>query len=141
MQRPTGVTILAILSFILAGLIGILGLTAFAGGAILSSLSQQPGVRAFMGLGGGFIGAICLVFAAVYVIDGIGLLKVQNWGRILTIVLVAISLFFSAMGLLTAMLHFHPLLVFWRLIVVAIDVWILVYLFKSEVKRAFGAAS
>lgn len=37
------------------------------------------------------------------------------------------------------MLHFHPLLVVWRLILVGVNVWIALYLLKPHVKQAFGA--
>jgi F0F1-type ATP synthase membrane subunit b/b' len=35
----------------------------------------------------------------------------------------------------------HIALLVWQLIVLAIDVWILVYMFKPHVKQAFGASA
>jgi hypothetical protein len=52
-----------------------------------------------------------------------------------------LHLFRSAFGLMRAVGHVHPIGLFFTLIFVAVDVWILVYLFKSEVKQAFGAIS
>jgi hypothetical protein len=142
MARPTGVTILAVLGFI-CGAITLLGaLGMFVMGTVgMAAMSRGGGsMAAFLGALGAFAGVALLVFAALYVICGIGLLKLANWGRVLTIILVAIGLVFSLFGAFHAMMGSHIGLVIWDLIFVAIDAWILMYLFKPHVKQAFGAA-
>jgi hypothetical protein len=138
MQRPTGVTVLAILAFLGAGLMVIAGLVMFAGGAMLAAAlrSSMPG-----GVLAGVtsvIGVFCLLFAALYVVTGIGLWTLKPWGRILTIILVSLGLLFGVIGLLTSMMHFMIGLVIWRVFWCAIDALILWYMFTPEVKRAFG---
>jgi hypothetical protein len=140
MQRPTGVTVLAILSFLGAGCLVILGLLMFAGGAMLATAlrSSMPG-----GLLAGVtsvIAVFCLLFAALYVATGIGLWTLKPWGRVLTIILVLLSLLFSVLRLLGSMMHFAIPLVIWNIIVCSVDVLILWYMFTPEVKRAFGEA-
>ena len=139
MERPAGVTILAAVAFILGGfsVLGALGMAL--GGAVLSRMASGSGLGMLASLGGAVLGAIFFGFAVIYVVDAVGLLKVANWARILTVVLVVLHLFRSAFGLMRAVGHVHPIGLFFTLIFVAVDVWILVYLFNPEVKQAFGA--
>jgi uncharacterized membrane protein (DUF2068 family) len=141
MQRPAGVTILAVLAFLIGGLLLLGGVGALLGGALLTHLASSGGLRMLAGVGSAIIGVIFLGFAVIYIVDAVGLLNVANWARILTIVLVVLSLIQSAFRLLRLLAHLHPIGVFFTLIVAAIDVWILVYLFKPDVKQAFGATS
>ena len=87
---------------------------------------------------GAFAGVALLIAAVIYVVNGVGLWKLLGWGRLLTIVLVAIGVIFGIWGLFRAFAPMHPGLIVWQLIVLAIDVWILTYMFKPHVKQAFG---
>jgi hypothetical protein len=142
MARPTGVTVLAVLGFILGALSLLAALAMFlAGAAGLAAMSGGGGSMAGMlGALGAFAGVVCLIFTVLYVLSGIGLLKLANWGRILTIVLVVIGLAFAVIGALPAMTGFHIGILIRQLIFIALDAWILMYLFKPYVKQAFGAA-
>lgn len=138
MERPTGVTILAVLSFIGAGLTVILALGAMAGGALLTAM--MPSLpTALVGAGAILVAGVCFLLAALYAVTGYGLLKLKNWARILTMVLIALGLLSAGLGVLSALAHFSIVLLVRQLIVVAIDVWILLYLLKPHVKQAFGA--
>ena len=141
MERPTGVTILAVVAFIMGGFSALGGLGIMLGGAALSHMANSGGLGMLAGVGGAVLGAIFLGVAVIYIVDAVGLLKVANWARILTVVLVALHLLRSAFGLLRTVTHVHPIGLFFTLIFAAVDVWILVYLFKPEVKQAFGATS
>jgi len=140
MERPTGVTIISVLGFIGAGLLVFAALGMFLGGAILSSMAARPGMGAIMGIGGAVVGVVFLGIAALYLVLSIGLWKLQNWARILSIVLLIVSVIFYAFGMLRSVLHFHVFRLFIQLIFTAIDVWIAVYLSKASVKQAFSAA-
>jgi hypothetical protein len=142
MERPTGVTILAVLAFIGAAFLAIGSIALMVGGALLSNArATGPGAGMLLGLGGAVLGGICLVLAVIYVFMAVGLLKLQNWARIVTIVFVGLGLLSALMGLLSSFAHVFPVLIVRNIIVVAIDVWILIYLFKPHVKQAFGATS
>jgi len=95
------------------------------------------------GMGGAIVGLILLCIAAAYVVAAIGLLKLQEWARILAIVLTAATLLILGLGLFDVFRHPRMLFFFGvfvrHVVAVAIDVWILVYLFQPNVKRAFGA--
>ena len=139
MERPTGVTILAVLAFIGAGLLVLAALGfLLMGGVMLSRMAGAP-LGMMGGIGVAFLAVVFLVIAVLYVVMGIGFWKLQNWARILAIVLTGLAVLFQALGVLGALAHFHPFLFIWRAIFLAIDVWIVVYLLKPNVKQAFGA--
>jgi len=142
MARPTGVTILAVLSFLGAAL-------CLLGAAGMFLLGSSAGIAAMAGRGGNmggplaamgaFAGIACLILAALYLVNGIGLLKLRGWARLLTILLVLLGIIFGVLGIVRAMAPMMIGLIVWDLILIAIDVWILMYMFKPHVKAAFGA--
>ena len=143
MGRPTGVTVLAVLGFVLAGLSLLAACVMFAlGAAGIAGMTRGGTVGGGMlATLGAFAGVACLVFAVLYGASGVGLLKLRGWGRLLTIILVAISLLLGVRGLLMGVAHGFGVAVVWQIITIAIDAWILVYLFKPHVKQAFGQSA
>ena len=139
MQRPTGVTILAVLSFIGAAFFLLASLAMFIGGGMLSQMGGSAGMGTMLGALGAFAGVILLAFTAYLLAQGIGLFKLKNWGRIMTIICIGLGLLSAAMGVFSSLSPMQLGHLIGQLIVVAIDVWILVYLFKPHVKQAFGA--
>ena len=79
MERPTGVTILAVVAFIFGAAFALGALGMFLGGAVLSRMGNSGGLGMLAGVGGAVLGVVCLGFAAVYIVDAMGLLKVANW--------------------------------------------------------------
>lgn len=139
MARPTGVTILAVLGFVLAAFSLLAACVMFAVGA--AGIAGMAGGHA-MGGGmlatlGAFAGVFCLIFAILYIVSGVGLLKLRGWGRVLTIILVALSILFSVRGLIVGLTHVSTPAIAIQIITIVIDVWILAYLFKPHVKQAF----
>jgi len=141
MQRPTGVTILAVLAFCGAGLLVLAALAVLFGGALLSSLSSS-GMGMMAGVGAAVVAAFLLIFAGLDVAIGVGLLKLRNWARVLTIVLCALFFLGSIFSIFSPFAHMHMFLMIFlvrRLVMAAIYAWILWYLFQPNVKQAFGA--
>jgi hypothetical protein len=140
MERPTGVTILAVLYFLGAAFLGICGLLFIVGGSMLSGLAQSGGPgSALFAAGGAVLGGFFLVLALLEVALGIGFIKLQNWARVVAIVLTGIAVLFGALGMFSMLTHVMVFALTTRLITLAIQIWILVYLFKPHVKDAFGA--
>lgn len=139
MERPIGVTILAVIGFFFGGCFVLGAVGMMLGGAVLANMTRGGGFGVLAGVGGAVIGIILLGLAALYIIDAIGLLKVKNWARILTIILVGLSLLRAAFVLLGSLAHLNVITMFVGACFAAIDVLILVYLFKADVKQAFGA--
>ncbi len=143
MNRPTGVSILAVLCFIGAGFCLLGGIGALiGGGAIASMISQQgqAGAGIFAALGAA-AGIMIIIIGGVYALVGMGLWKVKNWARITTIVLTVIGAVMQLPGLFAALVHFNVLALLWVAFWLAIDVWIVMYLLKPEIKAAFQGPS
>ncbi len=116
-ERPTGVTVLAVLYFIQ-------GLMMMATGYIIDSMFGD--MLSFMGdIGGADTGGLNLICILPFVILGLvcfligfGLLKMKGWARTIAIVFAIIGLIGVPIGTI-------------------ISIIILIYLFKPEVKAAF----
>jgi hypothetical protein len=142
MERPTGVTILAVLYFLGAAVLGLVGLGFIVGGSALAAMAKSGGPgAAIFAAGGAIVGLFFLVIAAVDLALGIGFIKLQNWARVIAIVFTAIGLLFGLFGLLNVVMHMMVFQMVFQLLVLGLEVWIVTYLFKPEVKQAFGAAS
>lgn len=143
MGRPTGVTVIAILDFLGAGLCILGGLGMMLGGGFIATLINQQGGQAGAGAAGilagigVMVGVFCLIIAAVEIILAVGLLKLKEWARIVTIVLTAIFGALGLLGLLGSFIHFSLFATVIRICVLAIQAFIIMYLLKPEVKAAF----
>ena len=135
MNRPTGVTVIAVLFFIGACVSTLLAIAFFVGGGMAAKF-MPPDARipaGIMAAVGGIAGIVILVFSALYVAVGVGLLKLQEWARIVALVLAGLG----ALGGLFALLRFSV----FAIIRLAICGGILWYLLQPEVVAAFKGTS
>jgi hypothetical protein len=119
MKRPDLIILIAVWHFINAfgTLIGIIAMGVFA----FPSVVWYAGPGTASSLAGLSIGVLCLlVFLGVAVAGGIGLLAGKEWGRIMSIVHAALSLFFIPIGTVLGILA-------------------LIYLVKADVRDYFQA--
>jgi hypothetical protein len=131
-MRPLGVTLIGFYQ-ILRGVLGIvfgLSLMLFTSlAAKLASLAAEGNATGrFFGFGH-LVGLVIILFAACHLVGGYGLLRMQNWGRLLT-------LFLSAIGLallLPIMVVAHGI----PLIFGIINAAVIFYLARPAVKQAF----
>jgi hypothetical protein len=140
MNRPVGVTILAILDFLGAAIciLGGIGMLV-GGGAIATAISRQAGASGagiVAGLGAA-LGVVFLVCAAISALLGWGLWTLKNWARIITIVLLALDIGLSLLGLVGTLTHFNLFALIWSVFWIAVYALIIWYLLKPEVKAAF----
>jgi hypothetical protein len=148
MKRPTGVILLAVLSFAIA-------FHMLLAGLVLLGASFLPQITTLIfyllgiisGCGSNILGALALMLqippnlffivefliAVLYAAVGFGLLKMQNWARRLVIALCIMELIMAAVGY--AVRRFLLLRV--GILGMAIDVAALVFLFKPKVKEVF----
>jgi hypothetical protein len=132
-MRPLGVTLVGLYQ-ILRGVLGLLfgvSVLLFTGlAAKLSSLAAEGNATGrFFGGFGHFASAMIILFAALHVIAGYGLLRMQNWGRLLTLFLSAVGIFL----LLPVLLVVHGIPLAFGIINAAL----ILYLAMPAVKRAF----
>ncbi len=134
-MRPLGVTLVGFYQ-ILRGVIGLafgLSILLFTGLAgKLASLAAEGNAIGNLLRGFGHVaGLVIIVFAVVHILAGYGVLQMQNWGRLLT-------LLFSAIGLvllLPGVVHVNIYALFFG----AIDAVCIFYLAMPPIKRAFHA--
>ncbi len=117
-ERPTGVTILAVL-YMIGGISVLIGgfLINIILGDLLGSLSTIPGADVDAGLPM-MCWIVFIVIALFYFLIAFGLLKGQKWARTLAIIFAIIGLINIPIGTI-------------------ISIIILIYLFKPEVKAYF----
>lgn len=131
-----GVTLIGIYQ-ILRGALGVLfglSLLLFTGlAAKLASLAAEGNsVERVLHSFGNLAGLGIMVFALLHILAGFGLLKMKNWGRLLTLLLSALALVF----LLPVLIVSHGL----PLIFGAINAITIFYLAMPPIKRAFHGA-
>lgn len=149
-MRPTGVVLIAIYHFLTAALLLLISVTLIVGGGLLGTfLGSHFDTRFGAGLGL-MVGTIAAVFlfgmSMLAIIAGYGIWAMREWGRLLNIVLAAISLLFALPGLLLSMVHAHLFFLGgflfggFGLIRVAISALIIWYLVQPNVVALFQRA-
>jgi hypothetical protein len=125
-RTPVGVTILAAV-MILASVLFVFGGLVFS----------------FMGSKGAVIGrpagAILLFLGGLHLVLAIGLLQHRNAARILTIFLFGLSTVGACIGLIDTSLRFSQVGLTWNAGLVGVDMWVLWYLLRRQIKNAFNA--
>ena len=133
MPKPTGVTLIAVLYWIGACALIMLGVGILAASQIFAGMAN-PGWGWVLAMGK--IGAIILIgFGGAAGFVGWGLWSMEEWARIVAIVLACLGIVASLPGFF--LLHGVMLMPI-RLVRLAINVAIIWYLFQPQVKRAFG---
>jgi hypothetical protein len=142
-KRPTGVTIIAVLTFFGSAVLA-LGSVAFFFVAVMGMTGRDAGdpvsvAIAGMGMAGGFS---LLVLAGVAVCLTIGVLELREWARIVSIASIALGIGCTILSLFAfrgyALIPAVPSVVC-HLLVTTTAVWMLVYLLLPRVKLAFVA--
>ncbi len=142
MGRPAGVTVLAILNFIAAACLGLLALAVVLGIGFLGTMAGEHGRNGAILLAGlGVIGGVMFVIMAIVsAAIGYGMWNLQNWARLVSIVLCGLGIFAGLLGLTAGAVHFHPFFMMTGIVRMAVAALIIWYLFQPHVKQAFRTA-
>jgi uncharacterized membrane protein (DUF2068 family) len=135
-QRPTGVTILAILQIIGGILSLIFGLSSlfFGGLMVASDAAATTGAEIDVGPILLVAGVVALVSGVIGLIAGYGLFTLQGWGWTLALVFSVLNIIRSLLGI------FQGGSIPGAIIGIVISGLIMYYLMTPTVKRAFGKA-
>lgn len=141
MQRPGGVTLIAVVDCVGAAFLVLGGIAVFFGGAFIGALIGGGASRSGAGAGlgmliGAALGVFFLVLAVLAGAVGWGLWSLKEWARIAQIVLAALGAIRSLFGMMS--LHGHFLALPFSLAWLAYHGWVIYYLIQPEVKAAFG---
>ena len=139
MERPTGITIIAIvyiilgvLSLLWSGLVfGLGGIGSLFGGLVGA---ENLAVASTAGAWSGFLGILA---AIVQFAVAIGLLKMKKWAWVLALIGVALTVIQGIAGVFSG----GPFAFMCGLLGLFIPVLILVYLLTSKVRRVFGVGA
>jgi hypothetical protein len=157
-NRPTGVTIIAILAIISGIMLLFGGLSLIGAGALFSTtpadvpnnLNGPESLGSFFGMAFLLLGVILLVIGVGYLVMSYGLLKGKGWAWTITIILTVISIAIQIVsGITNSMIVasisndgtsiMSGLIV--QIIGTAIDIIILYYLYRPHVKTFFGKSN
>jgi hypothetical protein len=141
MGRPLGVTILCAV-MILAGL----GFAAtgfaffFMGSTGATATAPQNNVMAVvLAALGAAAGIIFLLFGAVHIVLAMGIFKLRNIARVLTIFLFVLIAGGASLGLIATLLSYSRVGLLWNASILAVDLLGLWYLLRPATKEAFHA--
>lgn len=136
-MRPTGIVLIALYHFLSAVFLVLLALSLVIGGNILGAMFGA-GKGPLIGLLVGTVGAaFFFLYAVIAAVAGYGVWNLREWGRILCIVLAALSLLISLPGLLLMGLHLSLFFGGYRLVRIAISILIIWYLVQPQIKALF----
>jgi hypothetical protein len=135
MERPTGVTAIAMLFFAVAAYLAALGALMLVAPGTVSMRTGAP----FLGgleLAGPFM---FLLAAAVAALTAWGLLRLNNWARRAAALIALIGIIFLVPVVSSAVISFRPLALFWGGLGVMVRVMIAWYLYQRPVIDVFEA--
>ena len=144
MERPTGVTILAVLEFISAGFIILLGLLLIVGMSVLGAMGgsgEGSGVMAVLGTLGAVAGVLVMILAVIPLAVGIGLWKLKNWARIVAIVFSGLGVASNLFGVIGGVTTGEMVSLSSGVIGLGVNVLILWYMFQPHVKQPSAPVS
>ena len=88
---------------------------------------------------GAAAGVIFLLFGALHVVLAIGIFRLRNVARVLTIFLFLLIGAGACLGLIATLLSYSHVALAWNVSLLALDALALWYLFRPETKEVFNA--
>lgn len=137
MERPLGVTVLAVLNFMVAAVMAGAAAALLARGAAIMHSPITQRVMAQMGAAG--LWTMIATSIVLALIMGVGLWRLKDWGRLLMMIFCIFGLITGGLLLLAQLFHFVWALVALRAGTVIIYLAIVWYLLQPRVKEAFSA--
>jgi hypothetical protein len=133
MERPAGVTAIAMLFFVVAAYLATLGALMLGAPGTVSMRTGAP-LLGGLELAGPFM---FLLAAAVAALTAWGLLRLNNWARRAAALIALIGIVFLVPVVSSAVVSFRPLALFWGGLGVMVRVMIAWYLYQRPVIDVF----
>lgn len=137
MKRPTGITILAVIAVIygifnlLLALLGLLGAALKASGVAAAAIKYSAGTLAYATISDAVLGILLLAF-------GIGALRLKGWAWTTGVVALVLEVVRQIVGVVIQGISAGTIVR--DSITIVIALLVLWYLFRPNVRAAFGAA-
>ena len=138
MKRPVGVTILAVIAIIygifslLLALLGLLGTALLASGTYSSAIHYSAGTLAYATISDAVLGILYLAF-------GIGAFPLKGWAWTTGVVALVLDVVRNIVGVVIRGFSASTIVV--PIITIVIALVLLWYLFRPNVRAAFGKAA
>lgn len=139
MQRPAGITVLAFTMFTSAAILLVISFFCFVAGPAVEELVRMPGVPVYQIFDAAAIGILALIMGLACAVAGAGLWNLQAWGRSLSLILIAISIAVSVVGIAAGLVYLRMMIAILRIVALGVDSLILWYLLQPHVRQSFGA--
>lgn len=134
MRRPSGVTLISLLDFLVALGISVLGILLFV---VINPSSPGIFPKWFIAGAGSTVAFFCFLFAGLVAILGWALWRLKNWARITQIICNAFDLMLTGTSSIAVLSRFKLAGLFLILVRIGIDTMILWYLNQSHVVIAY----
>ena len=134
MKRPVGVTILAVIAIIygifslLLALLGLLGSALLAAGVAGAAIKYSPGALVYATISDAILGVLYLVF-------GIGAFQLKGWAWTVGVVALALDILRNVVSVVMRGFSVIPII---TIVIALVLIW---YLFRLNVRTAFGKAA
>ena len=135
-QRPTGITILALVYILLAALSLLWSLTVFGFGGLAATFGSLFGAQtiATSGVNSVVNGTLGIITAAVELVVAFGLWNLRRWAWLLAIIAIGLNVVNGVLGMFSGGLWTFCCGIFGLIVPAAM----LIYLLRPQVRAAFG---
>lgn len=142
-ERPTGVTVLAALNLLSVLPLLLFGIAVFLDAVMtvreeIAEASADALAIVTTSLAG-LMGLGLAALGAAGILVGIGLLRTRNWARVIALGVAVLLLSFFATLLAFSLFRFDPLRWTVEGAVVSYNGWVVWYLLRPDIKKAFGS--
>ncbi len=141
MKRPTGISVLAIVNLLVAGVCARMAFPLLMGSGHAATGRQGGTAPTWLEAQGVVGGVVLVVFAAIFAATSVGLWKLRNWARILFIVFGGYAVVESVLDLPGNIAGHDIQELVSNVFRAGVYVWVVWYLLRPHVKQAFGVSS
>lgn len=138
MNRPVGITVVAILMCLGGALLALGSVMFFVLGKTAVTFGNEGPMSALFAGMGAVGGVIFLALAVIYAVLAVSLWRLRAWARPASVAFIGIGQMFALLGILRSMPHPSSGALTWQIFVVVVDLAILWYLTTAHIVKVFS---